>query len=113
MSRKYSLINTASALQKARGLTWDSFLLNPYVYQMPLAPSFYVMILYDPYFHEITLPINAGHDELFIVFNKSDIFVIDTTKRLMSSLKCRSVEVINNLVRPGSSHREVNYINYK
>jgi hypothetical protein len=37
----------------------------------------------------------------------------DTTKRLMSSPKCRSVEVINNPVRPGSNHREVNCINYK
>jgi len=37
----------------------------------------------------------------------------DTTKILMSSPKCRSVEVINNLARPGSNHREVNYINYK
>jgi hypothetical protein len=38
---------------------------------------------------------------------------IDTTKELMSSPKCRSVEVINNPVRPGSNHREFNYINYK
>ena len=30
----------------------------------------------------------------------------------MSSPKCKSVEVINNLARPGSNHREVNYINY-
>ena len=37
----------------------------------------------------------------------------DTTKRLMSSSKCRSVEVINNPARPRSNHREVNYINYK
>jgi hypothetical protein len=37
----------------------------------------------------------------------------DTTKRLMSSLKCRSVEVINNPARPGSNYREVNCINYK
>ena len=37
----------------------------------------------------------------------------DTTKRLMSYPKCRSVEVINNLARPGSNHREVNCINYK
>ena len=37
----------------------------------------------------------------------------DTTKRLMSSPKCRSVEVINNPARPGSNHREVNCINYK
>jgi len=35
----------------------------------------------------------------------------DTTKRLMSSPKCRSVKVINNSTRPGSNHREVNYIN--
>ena len=37
----------------------------------------------------------------------------DTTKRLMSSPKCRSVEVINNPTRPGLNHREVNCINYK
>ena len=37
----------------------------------------------------------------------------DTNKRLMSSPKCRSVEVINNPARPGSNHREVNCINYK
>jgi hypothetical protein len=30
----------------------------------------------------------------------------------MSSPKCRSIEVINNPARPGSNHREVNYINY-
>jgi hypothetical protein len=28
----------------------------------------------------------------------------------MSYPKCRSVEVINNPVKPGSNHREVNYI---
>ena len=39
--------------------------------------------------------------------------LFDTIKRLMSSSKCRSVEVINNPVRPGSNHREVNCINYK
>jgi hypothetical protein len=37
----------------------------------------------------------------------------DTTKILMSSSKCRSVEVINNPARPGSNHKEVNCINYK
>jgi len=31
----------------------------------------------------------------------------------MSSPKCKSVEVINNPTRPGSNHKEVNYINYK
>jgi hypothetical protein len=29
----------------------------------------------------------------------------------MSYPKCRSVKVINNPARPGSNHREVNYIN--
>jgi hypothetical protein len=37
----------------------------------------------------------------------------DTTKELMSSPKCRSVEVINYPARPGSNHKEVNCINYK
>jgi len=36
----------------------------------------------------------------------------DTTKRLMSFPKCRSVEVINNPARPRSNHRKVNCINY-
>jgi len=35
----------------------------------------------------------------------------DTIKALMSYPKCRSVTVINNPTRPGSNHREVNYIN--
>jgi len=35
------------------------------------------------------------------------------SKELMSYPKCRSVKVINNPARPGSNHREVNYINYK
>jgi hypothetical protein len=39
--------------------------------------------------------------------------IFDTTKRLMSSPKCRSVEVINNPTRLESNHREVNCINYK
>jgi len=38
---------------------------------------------------------------------------VDTTKELMSYPKCRSVEVINNLARLGSKHREVNCINYQ
>jgi hypothetical protein len=37
---------------------------------------------------------------------------LDTIKELMSYPKCRTVEVINNLARPGSNHREVNCINY-
>jgi hypothetical protein len=40
-------------------------------------------------------------------------FLSDTTKRLMSFSKCRSVKVINNPTKPGSNHREVNCINYK
>ena len=35
----------------------------------------------------------------------------DTTKRLMSSSKCKSVEVINNPTRPESNHRDC--INYR
>jgi hypothetical protein len=35
------------------------------------------------------------------------------SKDLMSSPKCRNVEVINNPARPGLNHREVNCINYK
>jgi methionyl-tRNA formyltransferase len=38
---------------------------------------------------------------------------VDTTKRLMSSPKYKSVEVINNPTRPRSKHREINCINYK
>jgi len=30
----------------------------------------------------------------------------------MSYPKCRNVTVINNPARPGSNHKEVNYINY-
>jgi len=45
--------------------------------------------------------------------NEMSVCINDTTKRLMSSPKCRSVEVINNPARPGSNHREVNCINYK
>jgi hypothetical protein len=47
---------------------------------------------------------------------KKDSFfsaTIDTIKELMSYPKCWSVKVINNPTRPGSNHREVNYINYK
>ena len=42
-----------------------------------------------------------------------DYITDDMTKRLMSSPKCRSVEVMNNPARPGSNHKEVNCINYK
>jgi len=48
----------------------------------------------------------------FVMLAKSEKN-LDTTKRFMSSSKCRSIEVINNPARPGSNHREVNYINYK
>jgi hypothetical protein len=34
----------------------------------------------------------------------------NTTKELMSSPKCKSVEVINNPARPGSNHKKVNCI---
>ena len=47
------------------------------------------------------------------LFNGCGGLACDTTKNLMSSPKCRSVEVINNPARSGSNHREVNCINYK
>jgi len=44
-------------------------------------------------------------------FHKNTLyFTTDTIKELMSYPKCRSVIVINNPARPGSNHREVNYI---
>ena len=49
----------------------------------------------------------------FIEFAYNHSVHFDTTKRLMFSPKSRNVEVINNPARPGSNHREVNYINYK
>ena len=55
------------------------------------------------------LPFNFVEGRGFKLFART----IDTTKRLMSSPKCRSVEVINNPARPGSNHREVNCINYR
>ena len=48
-----------------------------------------------------------------IVLIDFEILFSDTTKSLMSSPKCRSVEVINNPARPRSNYREVNCINYK
>ena len=48
----------------------------------------------------------------FVMLAKSEKN-LDTTKRFMSSPKCRSIEVINNPAGPGSNHKEVNYINYK
>ena len=56
---------------------WGSFLVKtPMFIECLLLHFFSVMILHDPYFHEISLPIDAGHDELSFVFGKSDIFVI-------------------------------------
>jgi hypothetical protein len=48
-----------------------------------------------------------------MIIHDLKLVVVDTTKELMSSPKCMSVEVINNSARPGSNHREVNCINYK
>ena len=45
-----------------------------------------------------------------MIIHDLKLVVVDTTKELMSSPKCMSVEVINNSARPGSNHREVNYI---
>jgi hypothetical protein len=43
---------------------------------MPFIPLFSVVTPHDPYFHEITLPINAGHDKFSYVFDKPNIFAI-------------------------------------
>ena len=53
------------------------------------------------------------HSKYNRVFYSNVIGITDTTKRLMSSPKCRSIEVINNPARLVSNHREVNCINYK
>ena len=50
---------------------------------------------------------------MLMVTTPADSMVTETIKELMSSPKCRNVEVINNSTRSGSNHREVNYINYK
>jgi hypothetical protein len=64
---------------------------------------------------ETNVPVRKGHkfrSDRWMTLKILEGFT-DTTKRLMSSPKCRSVEVINNPARPGSNHREVNCINYK
>jgi len=64
----------------------------------------------DALFHGVDGESILGDDEVWS--SKAGWTVRDTTKRLMSSPKCRSVEVINNPARPGSNHREVYCINY-
>ena len=51
--------------------------------------------------------------EVFFVIIGVWCNVCDTTKRLMFSFKCKSIEVINNPARPGLNHKEANCINYK
>jgi hypothetical protein len=50
--------------------------LNPYIYQLVFILLFSIIILHDPYFHEITFPINAGYDKFLFVFDEPNIFVI-------------------------------------
>jgi len=59
----------------------------------------------------IALTFLQGHN--LLVVDEEVLSASDTTKRLMSSPKCKSVEVINIPARLGSNHKEVNYINYK
>jgi len=54
-----------------------------------------------------------GHNIVNRNRKEGELRLYDTTKRLMSSPRCKSVEVINNSARPGSNHMEVNCINYK
>jgi hypothetical protein len=56
-----------------------------------------------PFLKTANAKIDCGKDTL-------SMEVGDTIKILMSYLKCRSVEAINNRARPRSNHREVNYI---
>ena len=73
-----------------------------------LLPTFHGLDLENPYLHL------REFEEVCNTYNDLNCSMnTDTTKRLMSSPKCRSVEVINNPARPGSNHREVNCINYK
>ena len=62
-----------------------------------------------------TLKLTLLHDSGFKKgsFPFTYLGVPNTTKKLMSSSKCRSVELINNPTRSGSNHRKINYINYK
>jgi len=43
---------------------------------MLFIPLSSIIILHDPYFHEIVFPINAGHDKFSFVFDNLNIFVI-------------------------------------
>jgi hypothetical protein len=56
--------------------------------------------LHDPYFHEISLPIDAGHGELSFVFSKSDIIALrgwqgkwEQTMTLLFYMKCKDVSL--------------------
>jgi len=68
----------------------------------------------DTWFHkkndDSSLFIQKNSTNKLIVLVYVDDLIIDTIKRLMSYPKCRLVEVINNPARPGSNHKEVNYI---
>ena len=57
--------------------------------------------------------VNLMDDRFYEIKSHDYHMVIDTIKRLMSSPKCRSVKIINNLTKPGSNYKEVNCINYK
>jgi hypothetical protein len=72
-----------------------------------LLPSFHGLDLENSYLHL------REFEEVCNTYNDLNCSMNDTTKRLMSFPKCRSVEVINNPTRPGSNHMEVNCINYK
>ena len=65
------------------------------------------------YASHISKFMNLMDERLYEIKSHDYHMVIDTTKRLISFPKCRSVEVINNLAKSGSNHREINCINYK
>jgi hypothetical protein len=47
---------------------------------MPYVPLFSVIIIYDPYYHEIVFPISAGYGKFSFVFDEPNIFVINAFK---------------------------------
>jgi hypothetical protein len=98
--------NEALTLSHVQSVT---FVVPSCSWNTQLAVHIYVPIL------TINHNLKSGHSfkTSFVEVNYSLTLTIETTKRLMSSPNCRSVEVINNPARPGSNHREANCINYK
>jgi hypothetical protein len=116
----WNIVDTRWELQLHRPLHAAAYYLNPHYHYNPnfkvnanikigLYQCFERMMPNASERYKIDLQLKSFKDAKGLF----GIEAADTTKRLMSSPKCRSVEVINNPARPGSNHREVNCINYK